>query len=403
MDFDPLELFTPADSSIKSESPVLLPYVQASVKVDLVEVAESTQEPLFAADQDETVFVPLHVHDLPLLRMKPPSKVLLVFLKLLAPLTVHNFDPPSDSEKDTAATFKDKSISVKDAEEAVAWLHNKSRFTSLELLAAVASLADVLRKSFASQYNGWLTAVISSDMDWLTLKEKEDISTLAALRLAENCGRTAQPEFIRHIEIPGLPQTIYLKEPSLTADKLGLKTWGSLFILGKRLAARPSYLNGSVLELGSGTGLVGMVSCLLGYRTVLTDLPEILPNLTDNIELNNIDNASSDSLDWSDPSEFLQRYGLLKFTTIILSDPLYSSKHPAWIVNMMNEFLEDSSDASVLLQVPIRKTFEKERAHLWALLEENGYVVQEEDNETGYDDFGETTFVFKQLARRKRD
>lgn len=192
---------------------------------------------------------------------------------------------------------------------------------------------------------------------------------------------------------------MYLKEPSLTSDKLGLKTWGSLFILGRRLAQNLAYLKGTVLELGSGTGLVGMVAGVLGFPTVLTDLPDIVPNLTDNVELNNI-NATVDNLDWSNPKSYLDKHNLPRYTTIILSDPLYSSKHPVWIVSMINTFLEESEDARVLLQVPIRKTFENERATLWHLLDINGYTVQEEDTETGYDDFGETTFLFKRLHRK---
>lgn len=403
MDFDPLSLFTPLGSSINVEIAVLLLPVETldTVKIENFETSKNIIALLLPDEEDDLAdLVPLHIHDLPLLKMEPPFVVISVFLKLLAPLTVHNFDPPSETNQDIASTFEEKSISTEEAEGALAWLNGKGRFSSLESLAAVATLADLLRKSFVAQYNGWLTRLISSDLEWLEDDEIDSIRSLTALRLAENCGRTAQPEFIRHIDIPGLEKTIFLKEPSLTSDKLGLKTWGSLFILGKRLASKPAYLEGSVLELGSGTGLVGMVSCVLGFPTVLTDLPDIVPNLTDNIELNSIENASSDSLDWSNPRSYLEAHNLPRYTTIILSDPLYSSKHPAWIVSMINTFLEDSPEARVLLQVPIRRTFEQERANLWHLLDINGYIAQEEDTEVGYDDFGETTFLFKKLHRK---
>lgn len=399
MDFDPLSLFTPAGSSISGSVEITEQPEESFdyVKIENFDTSKKIIALLLPTDVDD--LVPLHIHDLPLLRMKPPGIVLTVFLKLLAPLTVHNFEPLIDTDKDADATFLEKLISPAEAKEALAWLHDKGRFSSLDQLAAVATLADLLRKTFVAQYNGWLTRLISSDLDWLSEEEQDNIRSLTALRLAENCGRTAQPEFIRHIDIPGLEKTIYLKEPSLTSDKLGLKTWGSLFILGKRLAQNTSYLSGTVLELGSGTGLVGMVSCVLGFETVLTDLPDIVPNLMDNVELNEI-NALTESLDWSNPKLFLDNHRNPRYTTVILSDPLYSSKHPAWIVSMINTFLEESQEARVLLQVPIRKTFEVERATLWHLLDINGYIVQEEDTEVGYDDFGETTFLFKKLHRK---
>lgn len=399
MDFDPLSLFTPAVSSIAVDVAVLEQSVENldTIKIENFETSKNIIALLLPNEEND--LVPLHIHDLPLLRMKPTFVVLHVFLKLLAPLTVHNFDPSAETDKDANATFDEKLIRPQEAKEALEWLIGKGRFSTSDLLASVATLADLLRKSFAAQYNGWLTRLISSDLDWLSEEDQDSIKSLAALRLAENCGRTAQPEFIRHIDIPGLSKTMYLKEPSLTSDKLGLKTWGSLFILGRRLAQNLAYLKGTVLELGSGTGLVGMVAGVLGFPTVLTDLPDIVPNLTDNVELNNI-NATVDNLDWSNPKSYLDKHNLPRYTTIILSDPLYSSKHPVWIVSMINTFLEESEDARVLLQVPIRKTFENERATLWHLLDINGYTVQEEDTETGYDDFGETTFLFKRLHRK---
>ena len=40
------------------------------------------------------------------------------------------------------------------------------------------------------------------------------------------------------------------------------------------------------IELGAGPGLAGMAFCLLGGNVILTDLPEICPLLTKNMEAN---------------------------------------------------------------------------------------------------------------------
>lgn len=87
-----------------------------------------------------------------------------------------------------------------------------------------------------------------------------------------------------------------IREPPLTGDSLGLKTWGSSYVLAQLL---PQFSAGplahlflgdeplDVLELGSGTGLLGIAAaCLWKADVTLTDLPNIIPNLSHNAELN---------------------------------------------------------------------------------------------------------------------
>lgn len=395
MDFDPLLLFTAPEQKSTDEDFQL--NLSSSVDQSLQKDPVSDNE----SELDTSDLTPLHVHDLPLLQLQPPGYVLQLFLLMLAPGTVRNFAPltSGDDQKLPEQIFKEKKVSDL-VQPSLIWIRPlSSRFQSEVDLSDISRLSESLKYNFPSEYNAYLTRLISSELQWLSEDEAEQIKKLASLRLAENCGRTAQPEFVREIEIPQIEKHILLKEPSLTADNLGLKTWGSSFVLGTRIANHKTYLEGSVLELGAGTGLVGMVACVLGYETMLTDLDEILPNLKENIELNGIKNARADELDWSDPSGFIERNGNLQYDTVILSDPLYSSKHPVWIVNMMNQFLSTSKNARVLLQLPIRKSFEKERETLWKLIAENGYKAEEEHFENGYDDFGETTFCFKKLVR----
>ncbi|KAM9910936.1 hypothetical protein OXX59_000638 [Metschnikowia pulcherrima] len=418
MDFDPLDLFTPVPTSFANTSvPLHVQKANVVSQLDKASGASASTSTVPIDDtksekdedfEDETASMPIHIHDLPLVRCQPPAKVLISFLRLLSPETSLNFAPSNQSTEkdmgcvDPAAVFAEKNVDL-DA-QSWQWLqHFCPRFDSPLKLATIPTLAGTLKTAFTTQYNSWLTQIISCDFSWITREYVEEIQTLAALRLAENCGRTAQPEMMRSIEIPSLPTKFMLKEPSLTADNLGLKTWGSSFILGSRLASQrhKHYLQGSVLELGAGTGLVGMVACYLGHHTTLTDLAEIVPNLRDNIELNAVETAVVAELDWSNPEGFLARFGELKFSTVILSDPLYSPQHPQWIVDMVNLFLSRDEDSRVLLQVPVRRNFEQERATLWRLMEENGYIVEEECEELGYDDFGESAFIFRKYVRAK--
>lgn len=420
MTFDPLELFSAPQKRLTPEfeqrqgtlrqqnyDNVSLSLNSMGVQRITRDISESLENQENEHNHDPSLNsndIPLHIHDLPLLQLKPPSLVLLLFLYLFAPDQVLNFSPQQpETDPETIFNLKNALPYINDA---LPWLLKYCpRFTTRNLLAAVSSLAESLRKGSMSEYNAWLTQLIASELPWIEPEPRESIKNVAALRLAENCGRTAHPEILRAIEIPHLPKQLQLKEPSLTADNLGLKTWGSSFLLGSRLA-RPDtttqLLKSPVLELGAGTGLVGMVSCLLGYETMLTDLAEIVPNLRQNLNLNEINNGAVDELDWLNPTSFVQKYSWPKYNTIILSDPLYSSKHPQWIVDMINLFLAEEPSAAVLLQVPVRRNFEEERATLWRLMGENGYVMEFEDTESGHDDFGQSDFLFKKYLRSEK-
>lgn len=412
MDFDPLAFFTPVHSNddenlknsdsknsssssnsldIKNSNSVLNLDIKnsnssnSSSLLDSLEIKNSNSK-----NSNSCLDEPLHFHDLPLLQLNPPHEVLESFLKLLAPNQVHNFDAQSSKN------LSEKNINDEEITAAANWLASTNlRFPNKESLLATPSLAEALRLTFPSQYNRWLTHIIANPLDWLDIDHRDSIHALASVRLAENCGRTAQPEFIRHIDIPALGREILLKEPSITADNLGLKTWGSSYILANRLANNHNLCLGHVLELGSGTGLVGMAASILGFPTFLTDLPEIVPNLRENVHLNNIQNVSVAELDWSCPDPFDRSHPGVHFDTVILSDPVYLAKHPPWIVAMITKFLAKSKHSRVLIQVPLRKGFHQERTILWSLMQENHLVVDEEATEHGRDDFGECEFLFR--------
>lgn len=393
MGFDPLLLYTPVHHH--DESDQLQSKSNGDVSHLRVREYSSLDDEITVYAADDT---PLHVHDLPLLALKPPSAVLKIVLELLASHEITNFGPSKALDISTHEVLNAKGIAEL-LEEALEWLQiNSQRFKTAESIAYIFRFSGALRSGMTSQYNEWLTRLISSSLLWIKPEEAEDVRTLASARLSENCGRTAQPGFVRTINIPGMPD-LHLKEPSLTADNLGLKTWGSSYVLSCRLAARPKYLHGSVLELGAGTGLVGMVACLLGHQTMLTDLAEILENLSDNLDLNEIENGSVAELDWRNPSTFTLLHGNKKYDTVILSDPLYSPEHPPWIVSMVSLFTAVNPHSRVLIQVPKRRKYSQERATLWTLLETAGFDLIEDDVEKGYDDFGESEFIFHMYKR----
>lgn len=403
MDFDPLSLFTPRDEDEKLQS-----HDEDSMYLSGYPTSEFSKD-LEESDSDADAHTePLHILEFPLLQLKPTAEVLLVLLKLLSPDQLVNFSPElnEDVELTGDELFKSKNLSNLEVTASLEWLEpNCPRFSTLKKLAYIPKLSESLKVNYQSEYNSYLTKIISNDLSWIGESQIEIINKEACLRLSENCGRNAQPDRVRKINIPNLvpyleEKYVLLMEPSLTSDNLGLKTWGSSLILSNRLAKKPDYIVGEVLELGSGTGLVGMVSAILGNKTTLTDLNEITPNLQYNLDLNKIESEVSE-LDWCDPTSFVERFGDVAFNTILISDPIYSPQHPYWVVNMINKFVKE--DGRILIQLPLRPSFEKERSVLWGLFEKHGYEKLEEEIEDGFDDFGEMRFCFRWYQRKPED
>lgn len=248
----------------------------------------------------------------------------------------------------------------------------------------------------------YLTGIVSSPLSWLDEDARELIWEAASLRLSERSGRTAAPSMERYFEI-NRDLTVVLFEPSITEDSLGLKTWTSSLLLSRRLAKLSKHVppdHPKLLELGSGTGLVG-IAAAASWRDMLstillTDLPEIISNLQKNIEKNehlfhtsgapkSTSLARCRVLNWADesdgPENASERYEL-----IIAADPIYSLDHPRLFVDTVRRWLTVSSTSRFILEVPLRNGFTTERADLRRRLESFMFIV-EEGTEIGYDDW----------------
>ncbi|KAI5951301.1 rrg1 [Candida jiufengensis] len=401
MDFDPLSFI----SSPKIEHEIEeLETAKDDKLISRVEIQENEEVLDEESIEDEDDHLqPLHILDLPLLKLKPTYETLSVILKLLSPDEKLNF---SQNNEDTIVNEEDilvsKNILYEELQLSLVWLEQHCpRFNKTTKLMYLPKLSTSLKLQY-NDYNAYLTRIISNELPWLSNNQREIIHNLTSLRISENCGRMAQPEIIRKITFPNLDTKtgrsfIKLKEPSMTNDNLGLKTWGSSLILSQRLINKFELgKEVPVLELGSGTGLVGITLALLGYNVYFTDLPEILPNLKTNLELNELKQECF-ALDWSKPESSPLSYK--KFECIVISDPIYSSSHPKWLVNTINSYSSNSMNSFVLIELPLRPNFENERKELWELFNSYNFKKIETEIEDGYDDFGEMKFCYKKFQK----
>ncbi|KKY25959.1 putative glucose-inducible sam-dependent methyltransferase [Diplodia seriata] len=336
----------------------------------------------------------LHVLDLPQLYTKPSAQ------DLLNTLTLLTSEPPSWEGSDTEDD--ETPMTVKSARR--------------QSMSAVKAQPVQINPEGLATY---LTRIIASDLRWIDDDSvKEDIWEAASIRLSERSGRTAMGAISRKFRIPaakdGPSEDMEIYEPALTADNLGLKTWASSYLLSRRLwrlAADESSLPGakdlprhSVLELGSGTGLVGLSAAMvLGTDVLLTDLPEIVENLDRNAvsngEILDRHNGSAHTavLDWTDPSCMELSLKAVKeadyqesqhFRFIFAADPLYSPEHPGWLAQAILARLSREADARVVIELPLRTAYQPQVEEFLNRMQAAGLKICNEGYETGYDDWG---------------
>jgi len=220
------------------------------------------------------------------------------------------------------------------------------------------------------------------------------------------------PSVHRTFSIPVSPcspvpkASINLREPSLTGDNLGHKTWAASYMLAKRLSfvreslpifsdhIRREGISVRVLELGAGTGLVGIAAAAAFATHVdLTDLPEICENLAYNCQRNESvireygGSTAAFSLDWSclpleDDMSVDDKYDV-----ILAADSLYSSQHPAMLTNAICRYLKRVATSMVIVELPLREAYQPEIDDFRRLMKEKGLKLDDQGEEIGFDDW----------------
>lgn len=242
----------------------------------------------------------------------------------------------------------------------------------------------------------YLTQIVSSSLAWIDDDlVKESIWSAASARLSERSGRNAMPDLTRTFTVNDR-LSFLIHEPTLTGDHLGLKTWTSSLLLSQRLPDLRKYTAddcSSILELGSGTGLVGMAAaCAWNVHVLLTDLPEIVPNLQHNLDQNreviekHHGSVTARQLDWADETDVPQD-DQDKFMVILAADPIYSSEHPQILARTVRRWIHPNPGARFIVELPLRDRYDHDRELLRENLRTAGFHMIAEGQDMGYDDW----------------
>ncbi|TRY92770.1 hypothetical protein DNTS_024845, partial [Danionella cerebrum] len=136
-------------------------------------------------------------------------------------------------------------------------------------------------------------------------------------------------------------------------DCYGAVLWPSAMVLCHFLDTHREEYNlkdKSVIELGAGTGLVTIVTSLLGAKVTSTDLPEVLSNLRRNVLRNTKGlcrhQPNITDLIWGDRLEERFPYDTFRFDYIMAADVVYA--HP-YLKELMETFLHLCSERTVIL------------------------------------------------------
>ncbi|KAF3906768.1 hypothetical protein AA313_de0205603 [Arthrobotrys entomopaga] len=212
---------------------------------------------------------------------------------------------------------------------------------------------------------------------------------------------------------------VKIAEPNLQADGLPLETWASSHILAGvlhnfqiKFPDTNNYTTKTtpdkretiipILELGAGTGLVGIsAQAIWGQPAILTDLEPIIPGIQLNIDLNSsIVEAGrctvaprSGTLDWKVPTTLILDGGKTvlscsdsKAHVILAADTVYSEEQPELLTDVITRWLARNGEARVLIAYSMRVAYLDVIRDLWSRFEEAGLEAVGEGRDTARGD-----------------
>lgn len=122
----------------------------------------------------------------------------------------------------------------------------------------------------------------------------------------------------------------------------GSWVWNSAFVLTEWMATQCKlfdfdFRDKTVMELGAGAGLPGLMAALLGAsHVVLTDVEPLLPGLLKNVDANGLgDRVEVRELIWGSDDSVSQANELGEFDLILMSDLFYDPEDMAPLAHIL--------------------------------------------------------------------
>ncbi|CAI2164305.1 16348_t:CDS:2 [Funneliformis geosporum] len=251
----------------------------------------------------------------------------------------------------------------------------------------------------------WLTKLVASSLEWMVDdSERDDVLERAAKCLSSACGKVASGPIVREWRFlsqadNGHSVILKIRDTTLLDDDVGFKTWGAAYLLARRSTsgfAMPldQLRSIPILEIGTGTGLVGLTCAKLGCpKVILTDYhPRVLSNVAYNVQSNQLDSTVHvEKLDWEEiaygekKSPISDNISREKFEIIVGADIVYEIPHTDWIPKVINHFLLPRG--IFYLTIPLRSTHTKEVTLFEKRMCEHGFIIKRSEEERGLDDF----------------
>lgn len=203
--------------------------------------------------------------------------------------------------------------------------------------------------------------------------------------------------------------SIAIAEARCEAEGLHLATWSSSFLLSNTLHKleidREQLRQGddnkySILELGAGTGLTGLsAAAVWGTRSLLTDLPGIVPGLQVNVDINKDAMRATGgavacgTLDWNKPDvvhlhmpgpdgrSTIELDEGNMFPIVLAADTMYTEDHPSLLSQMIVKCLRRTATARAIVMWPLRIAYIDHIREFWDLMDAAGLVAEQEGRE----------------------
>jgi len=173
--------------------------------------------------------------------------------------------------------------------------------------------------------------------------------------------------FVRHLDLgplsPNHSEPIEVLVPQKDVGEEAVVVWDSALVLSYFLVKhRQEFLspNTRVLELGAGTGAVGLVTAALGAgKVTVTDLPRVIPLLEEAIALNsNLKNIEAKALTWGEWTEnsFEEKEEKNEtcYDLILVSDCIYYEASVEPLIQTLTKFCKLNKKCRVLFSYEVR-------------------------------------------------